>query len=266
VDTPSDVGSSVCGWGLLYNATLYSIILRNNLGHNADYTQMFAAPYRHVKTPAKYGSEEYNALEKSAAEMGGFGYLLTSDQETVEFITGNAGTGFQSYGDLEKRCQQMLSKIILGHSDALDPTPGKLGSGQSSNSDQDVSPVGLALAEIEKEDNDEILNDLNDICLPKFRKCGIPIAEDLCFYITNDKEAFDVRKREDAANKLTADVAVAMKSAGMKMNAEYFTERTGIPAEAIEEATPAPGGFPSFGKNFKRIEAKLKNLYKDKDA
>jgi hypothetical protein len=264
VDTPSDIGSSICGWGLLYNATLYSIILRNNLSHNADYTQMFAAPYRHIKTPAKYGSAEYNALEKSAAEMGGFGYLLTSDQETVDFVTGNNGTGFQSYADLEKRCQQMLSKIILGHADAIDSHARSLGGGTGGQKslDEDSTPEGKALAEVEKEDTDDILNDLNDICLPKFRNLGIPIAEDEMFYVTNDKEEFENRKKEDAANAVTATIAQTMKSAGLQMSAEYFEDRTGIPAEKIEEPVAPPA--PSFGKNIKairRIENKLNKIY-----
>lgn len=258
VDTPSTIGSSICGWGLLWNVCIYAIILKNNLAHNADYTQMFSAPYRHIKTPEKRGSDEYNALERSAADMGGFGYLLTSDQEIVEFIQGNTGTGFQSYADLEKRCQSMISKIILGHSDALDPTPGKLGATQSGTQDEDLSPVGRALAEIEKDDNDDCLNDLNDICLPKFRNLGFPISEDECFYIMNGKEEFENRKKEDSANTVTATIAQTMKNAGLKMDAKYFEARTGIPTEDAPEPEPA---FPSFGKNINRIQNKLKRIY-----
>lgn len=264
VDTPSDIGSSICGFGLLYNVAIYAIILRNNLGHNADYTQMFAAPYRHIKTPSKYGSEEYNTLEKAASEMGGFGYLLTSDQETVDFISGNAGTGFQSYGDLERRAQSMISKIILGHADAIDSTAGKLGAGQG-ESTEDTSPVDKALASIEKDDVADLLSDLNDIVLPKLRTIGFPIAEDICFYIPNDKEVFEVRKKEDAANKITADIAQTMKNAGMKMDAKYFTDRTGIPAEEVEDKPePAPGGFGRIGgRNSLRIQNRLKKIYNE---
>lgn len=259
IDTPSDNGSSDCGYGLLYDIALYGIILRNNLAHNADYTQMFAAPYRHIKTPHEYGTTEYNNLEKSAQQMGSFGYLLTSDQEVVEFITGNNGTGFQSYADLEIRCQKIISKKILGHADAMDPTPGKLGGGQGAKMD-DSTPIEKALAEIEKTQDEFCLNFLNDTVLPKLRNLGFPIPEDECFYFPNDKEVFTVREKEDAANLQTAIVAQTMKAAGFAMDAKYFEERTGIPTTEV----PDPVVEGDNKENAKRIKNQLDLMYSHK--
>jgi phage gp29-like protein len=257
VDTPSDTGSSNCGYGLLYDVAIYGIILRNNLAHNGDFTQMFSAPYRHIKTPHKYGSQEYNELENAAADMGSFGYLITSELEEIEFISGNTGTGYMSYADLEGRCQKLVSKKLLGHADAMDPTPGKLGSGQ----DGKDSPINKALAEIEKMQDEFALDFLNDVYLPKLRNLGFPIPEDQQFYFPNDKELFAVRESEDAANLSTAGVAKMMKDAGLKMDSKYFEERTGIPTEEVEEPVA-----DSFGnkENAKRIKNKLEEMYSHK--
>ena len=57
----------------------------------------------------------------------------------------------------------------------------------------------------------------------------------------------------------TAQIALTMKNAGLKMDAAYFTERTGIPAiesEAKEDVTEEEK------KTFTaRVKNKLNNLY-----
>lgn len=264
VDTPSDVGASICGYGLLYNVALYGIILRNNLTHNADYTQMFAAPYRHIKTPEKYGSEEYNNLEKSASQMGSFGYLLTSLQEEIDFIQGNQGTGFQSYADLEKRCQAIISKIILGHSNALDAQSTALGGGSAGKKvvDEDSTPEGKAKAIVEKKQDNFALNVLNTNIYPKLKNLGFPLNDGECFYTVNDKEDFEIRKKEDAANLETATIAKTMSDAGLKMDAKYFSDRTGI--DTTDAPIPISQPFGGNAENAKRIKNKLNSIYSHK--
>ncbi len=270
VDTPSDVGSSVCGFGLLYNVALYAIILRNNLAHNADYTQMFSAPYRHIKTDAKFDSEEYKNLEASAAMMGAFGYLLTTKEEEVEFIGGNAGTGFQAYDNLEERCQKMVSKLFFGHANAMDSIKTALAGGGASKkiTDEDSTPEGKAKLATEKKQNGFALNALNGTVYPKLKKLGFPLKDDECFYIVNDKEEFEQRVKTDAANKETAIVAKTMKEAGLKMGAEYFEKVTGIPTEeVIEEKENDFGGdemqdkLTPKEKVKAKLDMKLKAMY-----
>lgn len=261
VDTPSDIGASICGYGLLYEVALYGIILRNNLAHNSDYTQMFAAPYRHIKTPEKYGTEEYNNLEKSAQDMGSFGYLLTGTEEEVNFIAGNTGTGHQAYDNLEKRLEAKISKVILGHANALDAQATALGGGSAGKKtvDEDSTPEGKAKMIIEKEQDDFLLNVLNTNVYPKLKNLGFPLKDDECFYVLNDKEEFEIRKKEDAANLETATIAQMMKNAGLQMDASYFADRTGIPTT---DAPAAPMPVNIQGSN--KIKAKLQKIYSHK--
>src|SRR6185369_17036789 len=262
VSTPSDTGSSICGFGLLYNVALYSIILRNNLSHNADFNQLFASPFRHAKTPYKTSDSEYNNLEKSMANMGNANYIITTKEEEIEFIQSAIGTGFQSYGDLEKRCQETISKIILGHANGLDAQKTALGGGGAGKkiTEDDSTPEGKALLMVEKEQDDFLLNALNNTVREKFNLLGIPIPDDECFYMPNDKEEFEVRVKNDEANQKTAEVWKTAKDAGLNLSAEKFTEITGIEAEQIEDAA----NVLNDEKVPVRLKNKLISLYKHK--
>jgi hypothetical protein len=96
-------------------------------------------------------------------------------------------------------------------------------------------------------------NNINTELLPRLREMGIAIPEDLYFEIKNDGEKEEARRREDASNKMTADIALVMKNAGLKMDAAYFEERTGIPTETIE--APTPTNFSA------KVQNKLKQFY-----
>lgn len=256
VDTPTDTGASICGYGLLFYVAIYSIVLKDNLSDNADYNQNFVAPYRHLKTHHEYGSPEYIALEKSLAYMGNKGYLLSGLQEELDFLNGNTGTGFQSYGDFEKRQKDVITTLFFGHADAMNSTPGKLGGAQGDDS-EDKSPVDKAIEETEKTQDEFVLSFLNDVVAPKFRNLGIPIPEDEEFYLPNDKEQAKVRKEADKNNLATAMVWKTAKEAGLKLDAKKFEEITGIPTEEVEE--PALGGNAD---KIKKLQAKLKQIYR----
>jgi hypothetical protein len=98
---------------------------------------------------------------------------------------------------------------------------------------------------------------INEQVFPKLRKLGFAIPEDARFQFANDEEKHIARKREDESNQVTATIAKTMKDAGLQMGAEYFEERTGIPAVEIEQAEPATPP----GKGFKSIENKLREFY-----
>lgn len=261
IDTPTDNGSSICGYGLLYPVALYSILLKNNLGHNAKFNEMFVAPYRHIKTDEKYDSEEYNIIKRSAAQMGAYGYLLTGTNDEVEFIQGNNGTGYQSYRDLEKSLQSSISKLIGGHENFMSSQATALGggSGGKKNSDEDSTPEAQAIAAMEKEQDEFLLSALNDTVYDKLRNCGMPLLDDECFYLPNDKEDFSMRIKNDEANLATAQVWKMGKDAGLKLDAKTFETITGIPTEDAPEPEPA---VPSaFGAKPMKMAAKLNKMY-----
>jgi phage gp29-like protein len=253
VDTPTDIGHSICGYGLLYNVAIYAIILKNNLANNADYTQMFATPYRHAKTPTSLDVDKRAKLEQALDSMGASGWIITDEGITIEFNESNTGTGFQSYDNLEKRCEKKISKIILGHENASGEEAGKLGGSQG-----DDSPVTKALLEIEKEQDSFCLSVLNDTVMDKLIHLGFPFKAGSTFGVTTDKEEFAARKKEDEANTVTATLAKTMKDAGFEMDEKYFAERTKIPVKRIKEQ---PAFQPSFGRNQVAIQNKLAKIY-----
>lgn len=256
IPTPTRSGVSPCGYGYLYNVALYEIICRNVLGNNADFTELFSAPFRKGKTVKTEESEraEFAAMLQN---MGSAGWGMFDEGDEVELLEAkNSGTGWQGYENLEARCEKKISKIILGHADAMDSTPGKLGAGQ----DGEESPVAKALAAKQTKDGAFIENIINTELLPRMREMGVAIPEELKFFFKNDTELELLRQREDESNKVTAEIAQIMKNAGMKMDPNYFTDRTGIPAEAIEEPDPMEGMKPDMLKR-KAVQNQLKKIY-----
>jgi hypothetical protein len=241
--TPTEIGVSVCGYGLLYKVASYEIIIRNVIGFNTDAAELFGMPIRKGKT-MKTDEDERALFERALAQMGSAGYILLDTMDELELIeSSTSGQGYKIYESLEARCEKKISKVLLGHADALDSTPGKLGSTNGED-----NPVAQALTDVQTIDSRYLENNINTELLPRLRQMGFSISEDLHFEIKNDQEKEEMRRREDESNKKTAEIAQVMKNAGLQMDAAYFEERTGIPTTA---ALPTP---PSFG-----VTAKIKN-------
>ena len=89
---------------------------------------------------------------------------------------------------------------------------------------------------------------------------GFIINNQYKFKYSNNSELIQVRKDEDANNLQTATVAKTMADAGLKMDAKYFTERTGI--ECTEIVAPAPIAATKADLSFtKEQKNKLTKLY-----
>jgi hypothetical protein len=253
--TPTEVGISLCGYGLLYKAAMYEIICRNTLGFNTDAAELYGMPIRKGKTN-KTTEEERANFEAALANMGSAGYILLDTLDDLELIeSGAGGNGYKIYESLETRCEKKISKILLGHADALDSTSGKLGATQGED-----NPVAQALTDIQSIDVRFLENNVNSELLPRLREMGINIPLDLCFMIKNDEEREAMRRREDESNKVTAEIAQVMKNAGLQMDAEYFEERTGIPTQAVP--TAAPPTAPEVGGITNSIKNRLNEIYR----
>ena len=257
VPTPTDNGSSNCGYGLYYKIGIYEIFLRNLLGFNGDFVELYSQPYRVGKT-TKTNEAERAELERALQQMGSSGYALIDPTDEISFLeTALGGTGWKGYENLEQRCEKKISKLVLGHADAVDSIPGKLGGGQG----QEESPVLVALSDKQSKDGKFISAVVNKELLPRMRKMGFSIPEEVSFQFKNDQEVEEMRRREDASNLTTAKIAQTMKSAGLQMDAKYFSKRTGIVATTAP--APAPMLPPNNDKKLltNRAKAKLEKLY-----
>lgn len=253
VKTPTDNGHSQCGYGLLYNVAPYEIFLRNTLGYNGDFVELYSQPYRIGKT-SKTNEDERAELEVALRNMGSSGYAVIDPMDDIQFLeTALGGTGWKGYENLEQRCEKKISKIILGHADALDSTSGKLGATQGED-----NPIYQAMEDKQSKDGRFIENIVNGKLIPKLRKLGFKIPEGIVFVFANDYETAEVEKKELERNKAYAEIAQVMKNSGIQIDEQYFTEQTGIPCYVNIASIP---GIP-FNKHKVDIKNKLNDLYK----
>lgn len=260
VKTRSENGVSPCGYGLFYKIALYEIFLRNTLGYNGDFVELYAQPYRVGKT-TKTDDGERSELENAIQKMGSSGYAIIDPQDSIEFLeTALGGTGYKGYESLEMRCQKTVSKLILGHADAVDSTPGKLGAAQGNKDggNEDGSPIAAAMADKQTKDGRKIQRIVNSELIPKIQRLGLKLPLGFKFEFSKDAEAIQARKKEDDNNLQTATIAQTMKNAGLVMDAKYFQDRTGIPTEKAPD-TVAPVLPGANGKDKPELGDKIKN-------
>jgi phage gp29-like protein len=224
--TPNELGTSPCGYGLFWELSIYEIFLRNLVGFNGDFVELFAQPFRVGRTNK---TEEYEraAFESTLSQMGSSGYAILDDiGDSIEFIeTSLGGSGYKGYADFETRLEAKCSQLILGHADAIKSVPGKLGT------QGEGSPAETALLDKQTKDAAYLLPYVNKVLFDKMRSLGFNIPDGSVACMMNDNEENEIAGH-------FADMAVKMKQAGLQMDAEYFTEKTGIPVAQIQAPQP----------------------------
>lgn len=249
--TPSDYGIVECGIGIYYKVALYQILLRNNLGDNTTFNELFGQPLRVGRTNKK-DAESRNALWRSLQDMGSSSFMVLDEEDRIEFInsTTGSGKGNDTYDNLEQRLEKKISKIILGHADAMDSQAGKLG-----NSGKDEDGVGKAILDKEKKDVDYLETVMNDIAIPKLIKLGVKIPVGTRFKFKNDKEKQEAAKEKNENILAIANIAKTFKDAGLKIDAKFIEESTGIKFEEIQDQV-------TINKNqSKKVIDRVTNLY-----
>jgi len=243
VDTPNEFGTSECGYGLLYDISVYEIFLRNLLGFNGSFVELFAQPFRHGKTQ-KTDEGERAEFAAMLQNMGSSGWAITDPMDEIQLLeTALGGTGYKSYDNLEVRLQKLISKVILGHADALDSIPGKLG-----NSGEE-SPAQQAMEDKQTKDGMMLQTVVQDLLFTNMRNLGFTIPEGTTFNFKNDAEVME------NANAI-ADLGVKIKQAGFQMDETYFTKQTGI-----KVSLPAPPAKIGPALNPK-VQNKLREIYR----
>jgi hypothetical protein len=230
-------GISNCGYGLLYNIAKTEIFLRNNLAFNINFIEMFAQPYRVMKTNKSEGPER-DAAEKALQEMGSAGYILMDLMDELEFMSdGMGGNGYKSYNDIEHRLEAKISKYTLGHADAIDSVPGKLGgtqlvaAGSSTNDAAASTPVAKALRDKQTKDGGFVEPITNELLIPKLRRLGIAIPEGHRINFLNDAEEREIQNEKNRVNQAFATTAMTLRQAGLIVDPAYATQVMGIPVK-----------------------------------
>lgn len=231
-DTADDLGYSNCGYGLLFPVSAYVIAIRNNLGFNADFVEKFIMPFVVAKTMKREG-EERQLLEDGIANMASNNSVVLDPTDTIEFIEAkNTGSAFNAFDNLENRCEKKISKIILGHADAIDSTTGKLG---ATGKDDAVSE---ALENVEMQDNVFCQYQINDTLFDKLRNLGFNIPKGHTFEFLNMNEKVEKLNKESEVNQKFANVVKTLYDAGHEVDASFIEKTTGIPATKKVDILP----------------------------
>lgn len=259
VSTPSETGASPCGYGELYSVAIYEIMLRNLYGQNADTIQVFGQPIR-VGTTDKTDAAERNEFELYLKNVGANSYLLKDSNDMIEFIESKGiGNAYKIYGDFDTRLSNLVSKLLLGHSDAMKSTPGKLGGGQGG----EESPAEKALKNKQASDGAFLEDVINGSLLPRLRAIGMNIPEGLRFSFSNNGEIEEKNRQKNEDNKAVADIAYQLKQAGLDVDPQYITDRTGIPVTKVVVPAPVIPALPKAvaADAVDRIKKAVSKLY-----
>jgi hypothetical protein len=241
VPTLQENGISNCGYGLLLVTAVLEILLRNNIQYNADFIEMFANPFRWLKT-ADLEGEEYEEKKRSMAEMGHNGYLITNLTDELEFLTDGArGNGYKAYNDFDHRNKSDISKWIGGHADFIDSVTKNPGLGSQNSGGGDVTDDATGNSQVQKAiaakraiDGDFVAMITNERVIPTLQRLGvnIPRGHKICFL--NDNEERVIASQEADKNQKIATLALTMAQGGLKMSAEYFKKQTGVDCSEVE--------------------------------
>jgi hypothetical protein len=234
-------GINGCGYGSLLLVAILEILQRNNVQYNADFIEMFANPFRWLKTNDLEG-EEFEMKKKSMEEMGHNAYLITSLSDEVQFLNdGSRGNGYKAYNDFDHRAKADIAKIIGGHADFIDSTPKPLAGGAQFAGGGDVTDdatgntqVQRASAAKRKIDGEFVTNVVNEQLIPMLQNLGVAIPKGHRIKLLNDSEERAVAAAKADVNQKWATLSLTMAQGGLKMDGQFFTEMTGVPCTEVE--------------------------------
>lgn len=230
VSTPDEHGLAACGYGLLYEVTLLAISIKNNLNYNIQFLEVFGMPYRTIHTD-RTDKENTDMIEAAMELMGSLGYGIFGKDDEVEFIETTSGNGWKAYSDLETRLEKKISKILLGHSDGMEPTVGK-GLGNESSND---SPAQKALNDIQSEDGDFVAGYVNNRLFEWCRDNGFNIPKNLHFEYCNDEEENQKIKQTNEQNVSITTSIKNLSQAGYDIDINDIEDKTGFKIEGKKE-------------------------------
>lgn len=240
IPTPTVDGTTSCGLGLFYSVALIEIFIRNMNSDNANFLELFGNPYRALYLDTTINNEtERAAAEAALRNQGALGYGIFNKEDKLELLSGTSNNGWRAYGETGIRWEKEISKVLLGHEDAMSSTPGKLGGGQSQGGDH--SPIKDSLLEIQTSDENFITPIINHELITRLRYHGIEIPEDLTFKFLNNEEEEQIAKSKGELNLQYSQIARNLAGSGLTIDPKWWEEHTGIGLsnpEVVNEKEP----------------------------
>ena len=255
VPTPSDLGISDCGYGELYPVAQYEITHRNMWGQNADAAELFGQPIIHAKTD-KTG-EERETMETQLFNRGSAATIVTDVTDQIAVLANSGGeAGFNIFPNYEERTFKIISKMLLGHADAIDSKPGKLGN------DKAESPAQMALDDKQTNDGAFLEDVVKNVLLPKCAKHGFKVDPAYPFKFDNNAEKEEIEEKKNKSRNEAATFVYQMFQAGWTFTSESLKKM--FPDDDIE-LVPLPAPIPKKSEPLPQETInRIANLYKHK--
>lgn len=254
IKTPQEIGMAHdwgrCGYGLLYTIAPYEIWFKQAVSLWAEFQQLFGVPIRIGKTDSR-DEQMREQMAEMLANMGAKAWGVFDTNDSIELINPMSVPGGNDvFENMITKMEKLIAKVILGHADAIDSIPGKLGASQ-----QD-SPADKAMKDIAAFDSQDIEAEIEKSLMPKLVNMGFPMPKGYKIAFNNSDEKDDQRKQEDANNKTTVDIVKTLSDSGYEVDAQYIMDRTAIPVKKKEVVDPMPQQ-----KNYVELKNKLDLYY-----
>jgi len=224
--TPTETSNLKCGLGLFNVLAPYDIYIRNANTAWSEYQQIYGVPLRIGKTNTRERIMRDN-MATMMSDMGRSGWAVIDIDDQIELVDGGKrGGASDNFLGLINYCEKVISKVILGHADALDSTPGKLGAETSTEN---------AISEIQQKDGLKVEQLLNTYVFPKLVNIGLKEFEgvEICFE-NNKEENAETLTTAEINNKLMANYLIAYQM-GLQPDAKAVSELLGIEFTNNEE-------------------------------
>lgn len=247
IPTPTERGTSVCGYGFLYKLAYLEINLRHVNEWNLDFAEGFGQPIKKGST-SKTGSDrdDFEAFLRSSGSNQWILLDKATDDEVSYEHAQSVGTAWKTYDNLEERLLAKAAQVTLGHSDAMKSTAGKLGGFQTGEDNGKVTVVQQALNSKQISAGNFTVRKINEVGAPRFRKLGkyvgSKIIENLIpegykFGLLNDKEEEEVKRKVNENRTSISLWASNLNKAGFDIDAEQLSEITGLKLKAVDPTT-----------------------------
>lgn len=230
---------SSCGYGLLYVISLLEIHVRHISAWNVDYVEMFGQPIK--KGTTRKTGKERTKFEEFLRNSASNAYVLLdkATEDNIEYeMAQSAGTAWKSYDNIINRLEGTAAQVLLGHTDAMKSTPGKLGGMQAANKDGfNESLVEQAMNAKQTITGNFVCRKVNEVGAPLFRRLGkyvgSKIIRDLIpegykFGLVNDKEENEIKRRTNAHRMLVSEYVKNLNTAGWDVDNEQLNEVVGL--------------------------------------
>ncbi|MBI2427525.1 MAG: DUF935 family protein [Ignavibacteriales bacterium] len=217
---------------IMRTVTWYYLFKNFDVKSWVQFAEVYGLPLRIGKYGTGAGEDEKNDLLRALQTIAQDASAIISDTTKIEFVEAvQKAASIQLYQDLAAYCDAQDSKAILGHTGAIDSTPGKLGG------ETNAENVRFDLIENDAQSLDYEITDQLVVPLVNFQfgqQEKYPSYKTVLVPPKNRKEEQDI-----------------MNNSRVPISTRHYYEQLGIPQpqDGEEVITPAPAGIP-FGTQF----------------